>query len=329
MRSWAAPLGLLVGCIFCGLGLLRFGTGHTPPPAAIMVLTRAVPITTRLSPSLPSVSGPPGAVIRVGGTPSADFQSPASGMPQVVYPGSKGTATEADPHVVPVTLPNVIGPSPPPGSVVAGTGFFIADDGSLLTASHVVQDCRHIRIVSRSVRMTDVTRLADDRSVDVALLRAAGIRPPAVLALATTRPSSQRLFILGFPATASLRVPDETWGTLENARLPDSLGRLADARQTVWIQSGAVTHGYSGGPIFDPRDGTVSGLVKAGIEGSLLHMVHGMPTSGVSFGPGAAQLTAFVHREAPDLELAADSATDDDGLDIARRATVHVLCWRS
>src|SRR5579872_1181680 len=54
-------------------------------------------------------------------------------------------------------LPNIIYPDPPPsddqgapkpGMAMTGTGFFVASDGSLLTAAHVVSECRQTRIAS-------------------------------------------------------------------------------------------------------------------------------------------------------------------------------------
>jgi S1-C subfamily serine protease len=327
-------IGLAIGAALAGAGLLWVG----PRYAGLLVFPRVVERTgstvTELSPlrpaALPVVRTAPTSLVKVPDLPLRVI----SGVPRMVSPGRRDAGQDLDPQVVPVPLPNVIGPnvvgpSPPPGAVVAGTGFFIAHDGSLLTASHVVRDCQHIRIVSRTVRMTDADRLAEDESVDVALLRAPGVRPSAILALASSPPAGGRLFVLGYPATANLRIPNETWATLENTRPPPGLGRIADTRQMVWVQSYAVTHGYSGGPMFDPRSGAVAGLVKAGIEPKYASQARsGISTAGLSFGPGAAQLAAFVRREAPDLELASQGAADGDALDAARRATVHVLCWR-
>jgi S1-C subfamily serine protease len=317
-------LGLVIGSMLAGAGVIRLVPsilGHAPDPTAARS-AMPIPAPERSGPSGPWLQPSTTLMPKVSGPPVASL------MPTVIYPGGRQAGGSADPHVVPVPLPNAAGPPPAAGSVVAGTGFFIADDGSLLTASHVVQGCQHIRIVSKAIALTDVTRVAQDRSVDVALLRGGRIRPPAVLALATARPVSQRLFILGFPGTANFRVPDETWGTLENTRLGSLTGLLADTRQTIWVQSGAVTHGYSGGPILDTHSGTVAGLVKAGIDLKLVHQIRGLPSTGLSMGPGAAQLTAFVRRAAPQLDLATASDIDDDAMETARRATVHVLCWQ-
>ena len=305
MQHWTINvLGVVTGSVLLGTALLRLET------VATLLVPGADQTDTVASPDMPPVRP---AVVHAVATAS---------LPAIVYPHSQSAGRATDPHVVPVPLPNVVGPTPAPGSVVAGTGFFIAPDGSLLTASHVVRDCQHIRIVSAAIAMTEVARLAEDRTVDVALLRGTHIRPPAVLSLAPGRSASPRLFILGFPATADLRVPNETWASLENARMP------VDVRQTVWVRSSAVTHGYSGGPMLDPRSGAVAGIVKAGVEPSLLPVVRGGPATGLSFGPGSAPLTTFLRHAAPELDLSSPSATGDDALAEARRATVHVLCWR-
>jgi S1-C subfamily serine protease len=326
MQRWTANLlGLAIGCALAALLLLWLG----PHRGATRVTTQPERASgPHAQPGLAAAAFPASRRLATLPDPPAAVSSDPT-LPQRVYPGSKPASQDADPHVVPVAMPDVPGPAPAPGTIVAGTGFFVAADGSLLTASHVVRACAHIRIVSQSVGMADAEKLAEDRSIDVALLRARQVHPPAVLALATSRPAGPRLFILGFPATASLRVPDETWGSVENARLPVALALGADLRQTVWVQSSAVTHGYSGGPMLDPGTGSVAGLVKAGVEPKFVPLARGgLPLAGLLFGPGAAQLAAFLRRTAPQLDLATDRPSDQEALDAARRATVHVLCWR-
>lgn len=228
----------------------------------------------------------------------------------------------------PPPLPNIVHPDQPNREIgVAGTGFFIAEDGTLLTAAHVVADCRRTQVVSRLVRLTAATVLATDTTDDVAVLRVSRLRPPAVLPLGRPAGAAGRLFILGFPLSAGPTVPAEAWGTLENARLPQAVGRYADPRFLVWLQAGAVTHGYSGGPILDPRNGEVVGLVKGMVDDGALRGAPTMPTSGVAIGPGSGRLLAFLRQQLPWLDVAPASAEGEDALDLARRATVHVLCW--
>jgi S1-C subfamily serine protease len=221
----------------------------------------------------------------------------------------------------------VIGPSQPPDPAgTAGTGFFVADDGSVLTAAHVVADCGHTAIVSQFVQPTEVDVIATDVSQDIALLRAPQLRPPGVLPLG--RPVSRLLVVLGFPTSAGLAIPEETWVTLENDKLPGADGTLADPREMIWIDAAAVTHGFSGGPIFDPGNGAAVGIVRGTIDGERLRVIRGMPTTGVAVGPGSNRLIFFLRQQSPRFETAQSSDTGAAALDDARRATVHVVCWR-
>ncbi len=121
--------------------------------------------------------------------------------------------------------PTVIYPDTPPpgshkpGSGLAGTGFFVTSDGLLLTAAHVVTDCKATRIASKFVPPMNVRLLARDTKRDVALLQAEHVTPPATLPIGRPAAPGGRLFVLGYPASGGLLVPTETWGTLEN-RIP-------------------------------------------------------------------------------------------------------------
>lgn len=210
----------------------------------------------------------------------------------------------------------------------AGTGFFIGDDGTLLTAAHVARGCSRMQIISKYVARAWVSPVAMDEDHDIAVLKAPNLRPPAVMRLASAAPSTGRLFILGFPATASLTVPAETWAVTENEKFPPNIGPLANPRDLLWMSAPDVTHGYSGGPIFDPRQGAVVGIVKGEVNGGYLRLVRDMPTTGVAIGPGIAEIGALVRREVPYSTVSLVSSPGQSGQETLRRATVHVLCWQ-
>jgi len=242
----------------------------------------------------------------------------------------------------PDALPNIIHPDTPPGdrrvrledgsaprqpgSAYAGTGFFVASDGSLITAAHVVTDCRQVRIVSRLVRPAVAELVASDARQDIALLRAAHVRPPATLSVGRPAPSSERLFVLGYPEAGEPLVPSEAWATLENDKLQPA--PLPDPRDIVWIEAPAIGPGYSGGPMLDPSNGQVVGIVRAAVDTTALHAAQAaIPDSGMVFGPGSRALTQFLRREAADSDVSLfATVSGTDALDTARRATVHVLC---
>lgn len=242
----------------------------------------------------------------------------------------------------PDALPNIIHPDTPPGepgggfkdgsaprqpgSAYAGTGFFVASDGSLITAAHVVTDCRQVRIVSRLVRPAVAELLAADPTLDIALLRAARVTPPATLAVGRPVASSRRLFVLGYPADGGPLVPSEAWATLENDQLQPA--PLTDPGNVVWLEAPAIGPGYSGGPMLDPNNGNVVGIVRATVDSTALHAARTeIPQTGMVIGPGSRALTGFLRREVADSDLSLfANVSGADALDAARRATVHVLC---
>ncbi|HET6239132.1 MAG TPA: hypothetical protein VFE41_29895 [Acetobacteraceae bacterium] len=140
------------------------------------------------------------------------------------------------------------------------------------------------------------------------------------------QPASRQLVVMGYPASAGPIIPAETWATLENDKLPPAPATLTDPREMIWIEAAAVTHGFSGGSILDPGNGSVVGLVRATIVDDRLRIIRGLPTSGVVIGPGAGRLSSFLWQEAPYLDTVQPTDTGDAAIDDARRATVHVLC---
>jgi S1-C subfamily serine protease len=235
----------------------------------------------------------------------------------------------------PQTLPNVVYPDPPPAgsggrrSGVAGTGFFVASDGTLLTAAHVVNNCRQTKIASRLVKPTPVELLASDTGEDIALLRAAHVKPPGILSVGRPASPGARLFVLGYPATAGPLIPEETWATLENDKLEPAPQELSDPRKMVWAAGPAIQHGYSGGPMLDPRNGEVVGIVRGMVDSTKLHAARAsIPPAGMVIGPGSGLLSDFLQQQGAEDDASAETVSGDDALDTARRATVHVLCWQ-
>ncbi len=259
---------------------------------------------------------------------SPNTQAAGVALPKIVHQGEAAT-----PDARHVQVPAVVTPSQPGGEDLSnaigktGTGFFIGDDGTLLTAAHVTSGCGRMQVISKYVARAWVSLVAADSVHDIALLKVPNLRSPAVLHLASKAPASGKLLILGYPATANLTVPSETWGVMENEKFPPNIGSLTNPRTLLWMSAPEVTHGYSGGPIFDPRTGAVVGLVKGEVDGAYLRLVRDMPTTGIAIGPGIEHIEALVRREVPYAAVNLVSSPGETGEDSLRRATVHVLCW--
>jgi S1-C subfamily serine protease len=308
MSPWVANLlGLALGTVISGEVLYVVFAARDEaiaPPAAAM----------------------PAAGVSRPGPPAAERVPAIPVVQPVVMP------RVAPPRVAPPDdLPKVIYPDPPspqprkPGSGIAGTGFFVAADGSLLTAAHVVSDCARIRIASRWVQPTTVQTVAADSAQDIALLRAPHVTPPAVLAVGRPAGPGGRLFVLGYPASGGPLVPTETWAVMENLEFQPGPAELTDPRRVIWANAPAVGHGFSGGPMLDPRNGEVVGIVRGMVDSTRLHAARAtIPASGMVIGPGSSPLKAMLRREGADGYALA--VYGDEALDTARRATVHVLC---
>ncbi|HTW71221.1 MAG TPA: serine protease [Acetobacteraceae bacterium] len=231
----------------------------------------------------------------------------------------------------PAPLPQVNEPDepdqdddPPPGTGIAGTGFFVSDH-LVMTAAHVVPACRRVAIISPSIALTPVRIAARDRTNDIALLRTSDVTAPAVLAIGRPTGAGSRVFMLGYPASAGLTDPESTWGVLENDKLQQV--PTFNPRQHILMEASAVRHGYSGGAIFDPRAGKVVGIVRATLSADALRRIPGMPASGLAIGPGSELLDSFLQDEAPGADAFPADQWGDDPISVLKRATVHVLCW--
>jgi len=251
-------------------------------------------------------------------------------VPRVIR---QGASAVPDPRQV--SVPIVVTPSQPVGNgqqgdIIgkAGTGFFVGDDGTLLTAAHVVKQCSRMQIISKYVARTWVSLVGTDDVNDVAVLKATGLHPPSVVRVSGAPPVSGKLFILGYPESAGLTVPAETWAVMENEKFPASIGPLANPRDLLWMSAPAVTHGYSGGPIFDPKLGAVVGIVKGEVDGGYLRLVRDMPTTGIAIGPGVGRIGELMRHEVSYSAISLISSPGEAGEETLRRATVHVLCWR-
>jgi uncharacterized protein len=305
LTSVALAAGMTIALVIVRVPLGAMASEASPEPPIILLDLH--PVDTALAASVnPAIAAMPRVIRRGAGSPPDPSQVQ---VPVVQTPSQ--TPTE----------------DPDNGIGRAGTGFFVGGDGTLLTAAHVVKECHRTQIISRYVARTWVSVVAADEANDIAILKAVDLRPPSIARIATAPPVSDKLFVLGYPSTVGLTVAAETWGVVENQKFPAGIGALANPREQLWMSAPAVTHGYSGGPIFDPKLGAVVGMVKGEVDGGYLRLVPDMPTTGIAIGPGMARVGEMVRREVPYAAISPVSSPGEAGEDVLRRATVHVLCW--
>jgi S1-C subfamily serine protease len=175
--------------------------------------------------------------------------------------------------------------SRPPGVQWTGSGFFVTNDGYIITNHHVAAGAADKPVpdgITFRIRMDDGSELPaelvgiDDKA-DIAVMRVKSEKPTSFLKIAEDNPEQgAEAMVLGYPATGS-----------DNPSLQVSKGTVKsvhnDEEYHVWFDLN-TTHGNSGGPIVD-RDGRVIGILTAG--GKVYDMMY-------VFGVGPNQIETFM-----------------------------------
>jgi S1-C subfamily serine protease len=202
--------------------------------AAIVVLLVAVAVlATRL------VSAAP--------TASATLPAPS--------PSPSASASLTVPAIYQRVAPSVVAIQAGPDF---GTGVIVADDGTIITADHVVADASAIVVTYADGTLTRATVLSSDKQLDIALLVPARLPTVVVPAdLGGAAGIGASVIAIGNP----LGLTDSV-----SAGVVSGLDRSADTdtgKRSGLIQfDAAVNPGSSGGPLLDSR-GMVVGIVVA------------------------------------------------------------------
>lgn len=142
--------------------------------------------------------------------------------------------------------------------VQSGTGFFVSDDGYLLTNEHVVRGCSKVIVKGPAFSQTEADVRATDTAHDLALIHTP-TRPGGTAYLRDNIEAlkpGDGVVVIGYPGDA--------WRTgaykISDAALVNTHG---PGDHPEWIEfSDSIARGNSGGPLVD-RSGNVIGIVVA------------------------------------------------------------------
>ena len=234
---------------------------------------------------------------------------------------------EPPPEQQPAALPRDPTPEPPRAkdTVSTGTGFFVSDDGYLVTNAHVVADCTKVLVKTDDGAVTEAARTATDTTNDLAILKlsfAPGKAPKRVAALRIGTRLGEGVEAFGFPHSDLL----STSGNFTLGNVAALTGLHDDSRYlqvTVPVQAG-----NSGGPLLD-GSGNLVGVVSAKLDAVKMAMASGDLPQNVNFAVKSAVVATFLdaNRVAYKTGTPGGKAMDPaDIADAARAMSGFVVC---
>jgi S1-C subfamily serine protease len=174
----------------------------------------------------------------------------------------------------------------------SGSGFFITDDGYLISNYHVVKDATKVRLVT-SAGTIDAKVVQVDAANDLALLKADGKFSPLPIAASRSAPLGGTVATIGFP-DPSLQGFSPKLAKGEIA----SLSGAGDDPRYFQI-SVPVQPGNSGGALVDGR-GNVIGIVSAKLDASVALAASGALPENVNYAVKSSLLLSFLE-SVPDV----------------------------
>jgi S1-C subfamily serine protease len=224
--------------------------------------------------------------------------------------------------IEPGTSPSLdgIADSRPPAS---GTGFFITDDGFLITSEYVIKDSSKIRLLTPAGFLAaNVVRL--DTANDFALLKAEGKFKALVIASSRSVKMGRTVATVGFPNVGMQGFAPK----LAKGEIAALSGAQDDPR--FFQISVPVQPGNSGGALVDER-GNVVGVVSAKLNAVAALAVSGSLPENVNYAVKSSFLLGFLESvpevssklNEPDMK----QCSFEDVVKSAEQAAVLVLVY--
>ena len=205
------------------------------------------------------------------------------------------------------------------------TGFFITEDGCLITDYHVVKDATQIRLVTRAGLIPAVVVRVDVAN-DLALLKAEGQFTPLPVANSRTVQLGSTVATIGFPDPPLQGfTPKLTKGEIS------SLSGVQDDWRYFQI-SVPVQPGNSGGALVDEH-GNVVGVVSLKLRAVAAVKSSGWLPENVNYAMKSSYLLAFLESAAPKISAKLKEPSNnerkfEDVVATVQQATVQVLVYR-
>ena len=194
----------------------------------------------------------------------------------------------------------------------SGTGFFVSNNGHIITNDHVIVGCRNVTIAQQG-KYVEVDVIAYDERNDLAILKS-DIRPKKFYRISKEDPKlMDDVVIAGYPLGNKVSTGIKT--TKGSVTSLSGMGNNFSEFQT----DAALNKGNSGGPIID-KGGNVIGVAVAKIEKEGIE--------GFNFGIKSSVLKSFTNSNNLKLITASRSRISQNQLtSLVTDGTVYIDCW--
>ena len=205
-------------------------------------------------------------------------------------------------------------------NAASGTGFFISDEGHIVTNHHVINGCNEVKVHTQGKSST-ASILAKDRINDLALLKVSQ-SPQHVFALSNEDPYPlQDIIVAGFP------FGDAVSSTLKfTTGVISSLAGIGNNYSEIQIDA-AIQPGNSGGPILDNL-GNIVGVAVSKLDVDKVYEDFGVIPENTNFGIKASVVKNLL--QSNDVELKSPNTLElpkNQLSKITTKGTLHLSCW--
>jgi len=204
--------------------------------------------------------------------------------------------------------------------VASGSGFYVSDQGHIITNHHVIDGCRDMKVHSKG-NVLETIKIADDKRNDLALLKISET-PKHVFSLSTDSPFPlQEIVVAGFP------FGEKVSSTLKFTQgIVSSIAGLGNDYSQIQIDA-ALQPGNSGGPILDEY-GNVVAVAVAKLSLKKILKDYGVVPENTNFGVKASAVRNLMEGngvpfKSPNTEIISKRNLSQ----IATDGTVFLTCW--
>jgi S1-C subfamily serine protease len=185
------------------------------------------------------------------------------------------------PLVQPEKIPSRTMPSPPEliaGRTISktGSGFFVDQNGHIITNEHVVRDCAALTVMLPTAEVISAVTIAADPQLDLGVIQVPYDWPSSVRLAVTEVRLGDPVVVMGFPLQAILG----TQLNLTNGSTSSLSGPNGDNR--LFQISAPVQPGNSGGPVLS-MSGSLVGVVVATLGSQELTDAIGVVPQNINF----------------------------------------------